>query len=124
MGILLDTHILLEMIGSGRSAEGEWGSEVIHVSVASLWEVAIKVRQGKLVTALPVDELESRVAALGWTSVAIIASHAVADVDPWPDTNDPFDRLLLAVCEVEGLRLVTRDAKLKDHPLAWRPPPA
>lgn len=121
MAILLDTHFLLEMIGSGPAAEGGWGGEVIHVSVASLWEVAIKTRLGKLKTALPVDELETRVEALGWISVPIQASHAVAEVDPWPDTNDPFDRLLLAVCQVEGLRLVTRDRKLAGHPLVWRP---
>lgn len=121
MAILLDTHILLEMIGSGRSAEGAWGGEIIHVSVASLWELAIKVRQGKLRTALPVGELETRVEALGWTLVAITGPHALAEVDPGPDTNDPFDRLLLAVCQVERLRLVTRDRKLIGHPLAWRP---
>jgi hypothetical protein len=33
--ILLDTHIVLEMIGSGKAAEGAWGRELIHVSVAS-----------------------------------------------------------------------------------------
>jgi PIN domain nuclease of toxin-antitoxin system len=124
VAILLDTHILLELIGSGRAAEGEWGSELVHVSVASLWEVAIKVRQGKLRTPISFQSLESRLEELGWTTVPITAVHAVAEVDPWPDTRDPFDRLLLAVCRIENLRLVTRDRKLVDHPLAWRPPSA
>ncbi|MGF1549428.1 MAG: hypothetical protein ACFBQW_02680 [Sphingomonadaceae bacterium] len=36
-------------------------------------------------------------------------------------TRDPFDRLLLAICQVERLRLLTTDQRLADHPLAWRP---
>ncbi len=121
MAVLLDTHILLEMLGSGQAAEGLWGQEVIHASVASLWEIAIKVRQAKLVTPVAVARLEVRLSGLGWTIIPIHASHATAEVSPWPDTNDPFDRLLLAVCQVENLRLVTRDRKLVDHPLAWKP---
>lgn len=35
-------------------------------------------------------------------------------------THDPFDRLLLAQCRVEGMRLVTRNRALAAHPLAWR----
>ena len=60
-------------------------------------------------------------AELGYALLPIIAAHTVSEVDPWPDTNDPFDRLLLAVCRVEGLRLVTRDRRLAGHPLAWKP---
>src|SRR3954447_8109523 len=118
MAILLDTHVLLEMIGSGRAAEGGWSEELTHVSVASVWEIAIKVRQGKLETPIPVASLEQRLEELRWIVLPVTASQAVAEVDPWPDTNDPFDRLLLAVCQVEGLGLVTRDRKLLDHPLA------
>lgn len=121
MGVLLDTHVLLEMIGVGRAAEGPWGAESIYVSVASLWEIAIKVRQGKLDLPIPITQLQARLNALGWTVLGVEAPHVLAEVDPWPDTNDPFDRLLLAVCAVEALRLVTRDRKLLDHPLAWRP---
>lgn len=120
MAVLLDTHVLLEMIGTGKAAEGAWGQEPIHVSVASLWEIAIKVRQAKLETPVAVPRLEERLSALGWTVIPVHASHVTAEVDPWPDTNDPFDRLLLAVCRVEGLRFVTRDRKLVGHPLAWR----
>jgi len=119
VSVLLDTHVVLEMIAHGRAADGPWGEEPIHVSVASLWEIAIKVRHGKLATPIPISQLESRFEKLGWFVSPIAASHVTADVDPWPDTNDPFDRLLLAVCKVEGLQLVTRDRKLLGHPLAW-----
>jgi PIN domain nuclease of toxin-antitoxin system len=124
VAVLLDTHILLEMVGWGKAAEGEWGDAVIHVSVASLWEVAIKARQGKLQTLFPLAGSGQRVEDLGWVLLPVTAAQAVAEVDPRPNTNDPFDRLLLAVCSVDGLKLVTRDHKLRDHPLAWRPAPA
>jgi PIN domain nuclease of toxin-antitoxin system len=121
VAVLLDTHIVLGMLGNERETEGEWREEPIHVSVASLWEIAIKVRQGKLDTGVPLSDFEARLEDLRWTMLQVTAGHALAEVSPWPETNDPFDRLLLAVCEVQGLRLVTRDRKLVDHPLAWKP---
>jgi PIN domain nuclease of toxin-antitoxin system len=121
VAILLDTHVLLEMMVSGKAAEGGWGQELIHVSVASLWEIAIKVRLAKLETAVAVSRLEEWLSAAGWMGIPITIAHVTAEVSPWPDTNDPFDRLLLAVCQVEGLELVTRDRRLVGHPLAWGP---
>lgn len=50
----------------------------------------------------------------------VTTDHALVEVDPVPATRDPFDRLLLGVCAVEGMRLVTTDRVLQDHPLAWR----
>jgi PIN domain nuclease of toxin-antitoxin system len=41
----------------------------------------------------------------------------LASVDPDPKTRDPFDRMLLAQCEVEGFRLLTIDRALVSHPL-------
>jgi PIN domain nuclease of toxin-antitoxin system len=46
--------------------------------------------------------------------------HAVEALEELPPTRDPFDRLLLAQCQVEGMRLVTLDRALARHPLAWR----
>jgi PIN domain nuclease of toxin-antitoxin system len=90
----------------------------LHVSVASLWEIAIKFRLGKLALEVQLPEL---VENLGLVLLAIEASHVLAAVDPEPATRDPFDRLLLAQCAVENLHLVTIDRHLTAHPLAWRP---
>jgi PIN domain nuclease of toxin-antitoxin system len=49
---------------------------------------------------------------LGINLVLIDARHVLASVLPEPATRDPFDRLLLAQCQVEGLRLVTIDRAL------------
>jgi PIN domain nuclease of toxin-antitoxin system len=57
-------------------------------------------------------------AAVKITLLSINAQHVLTLVDPEPPTRDPFDRLLLAQCEMEGLRLVTIDCALVSHRLA------
>jgi PIN domain nuclease of toxin-antitoxin system len=62
--------------------------------------------------------LPELIRALGIDLVPINEHHALAAVEPEPATRDPFDRLLLSQCQVEGLRLVTIDRALIDHRLA------
>ena len=119
--LLLDTHFVLALLGPKTVQDEQWTVETIFVSVASLWEIAIKVRQRKLELLVHPAKLEERLGGFGCELLPITGAQAVAEVSPWPETQDPFDRLLLAVCQVEDLRLVTRDRKLVDHPLAWRP---
>jgi PIN domain nuclease of toxin-antitoxin system len=90
----------------------------LTASVASLWEIAIKSRLGKLDAGIPVEVLPDFFMASGIAILPITAPHAVARINPLPPTRDPFDRLLLAQCSIEGRRLVTVDAALRDHPLA------
>ena len=131
MRLLLDTHVLL------AAAENDFGrlpaalSEAVRDeanqlfgSGASLWETAIKHRLGKLPLPCPLQEWPLLLATLGIAVLEIRNAHILAESDPLPDTRDPFDRLLLAVCHVEQMRLVTVDGSLLSHPLAWRPPSA
>jgi PIN domain nuclease of toxin-antitoxin system len=92
----------------------------LFVSVASLWEIAIKSRLGKLALRFPVEALESFVEGIGAALLVIDARHVVTAADPEPNTRDPFDRLLVAQAQIEGLRLVTLDRALANHPVAWR----
>lgn len=91
----------------------------ISVSAASLWEIAIKTRLGKLDPLVPLEDLADYVVGMGFALLGITPRHAIEELAPVPDTRDPFDRLLLAQCQVENLRLVTIDPKLLAHPLAW-----
>ncbi len=127
MRLLLDTHVLLALI-ERRSATLPAGIESLlqepenehHLSVASLWEIAIKWRQGKLKLRPSLSALPELVRALGIQMIAINERHAVAVVEPEPVTRDPFDRMLLAQCQIEGLRLVTFDRALLGHRLAFK----
>jgi PIN domain nuclease of toxin-antitoxin system len=94
---------------------------MIHASVVSLWEIAIKTRLGKLDLSVPLTTLPDLIERMGLTLLVIDQHHVLTVSEPEPRTRDPFDRLLLAQCQVENLRLVTLDRALSDHPLAWRP---
>jgi PIN domain nuclease of toxin-antitoxin system len=125
--LLLDTHLLVGLLKPGQSFRPEYKmaladerSELL-VSVASLWEIAIKVRSGKLELDVPVAKLPAHIEAWNCRLLEIGAEHALVDLETWPETHDPFDRLLLAVAQVESCLLLTWDDKLRDHPLAWRP---
>ncbi len=128
MSLLLDTHIVLALAQQtfdrsypriARAFDEQESTR--YVSVASLWEIAIKTRIGKLDLGMSLEGFAAYVDAFALIVIPIERRHAFAFVSPEPPTRDPFDRMLLAQCAVEGLRLVTVDRSLVDHPLAWRP---
>lgn len=90
----------------------------LSLSVASLWEIAIKTRLGKLNIPVPVDKAGDLARQMGLKVLPVTEVHAVTDLQVLPPTNDPFDRLLLSVAQSERLRLVTLDRSLIGHPLA------
>jgi PIN domain nuclease of toxin-antitoxin system len=127
MRFLLDSNILVPLTRGeidrlddriGLLLEAERND--FFVSTASLWEIAIKARLGKLVLSLPLRELADYCRDLSYTIMNVDEHHAVAELINQPQTRDPFDRILLAQCQVEGLRLVTVDRVLSGHPLAWQ----
>ena len=90
------------------------------VSVASIWEIALKHRTGKLALSIDVSSLPKVLEDIDITILDITSHHTLAAIGPEPITKDPFDRLLLGVCAAEGMRLLTIDKALVDHPLVWR----
>ncbi|AYO81281.1 type II toxin-antitoxin system VapC family toxin [Methylobacterium brachiatum] len=127
MRLLLDSHILLAIALKRLDAVSPSIAQALArpnmdlaASAASLWEIAIKARLGKLDPGMPLGMLAEFFEAVGIGMLPITASHAVAAIEPMPPTRDPFDRMLLAQCLIEGRRLVTVDHALRDHPLAAR----
>jgi PIN domain nuclease of toxin-antitoxin system len=116
---LLDTHILLWWIaddpklGSRTRATIADPSSDVAVSVASLWEAAIKRAVGKLRFETPVllDTLNRGSIRV----VLITAEHALAAGDLPRHHDDPFDRMLVAQAMAEGLTLVSHDARLRSY---------
>jgi PIN domain nuclease of toxin-antitoxin system len=125
MRLLLDTSILIDLVEVRLKEPMRERlvapDAVLHASVVSLWEIAIKFRLGKLKLKAPLMRVPELVQNLGLALLTIEASHVLAIVEPEPSTRDPFDRLLLAQCAVENLRLVTLDRRLTPHPLSWQP---
>src|SRR5579859_4820984 len=122
MKLLLDTHLLLwaaedakRLPKLGRQMIQDLDNEVLF-SAASLWEITIKRGLGR--EDLQVDPRVLRRALLdnGYTELAITSEHAI-NTDHLPSTHkDPFDRLLVAQAMVEGITLLTSDAKLAGYP--------
>jgi PIN domain nuclease of toxin-antitoxin system len=90
-----------------------------YVSVVSLWEIAIKFDKGKLHLAMPIHDIAPLLERLNIALVPMTLEHAVEVAAPLPDAKDPFDRLLLAICAIEGRRLVTTDQRLEGHRLVY-----
>lgn len=112
--MLLDTHVLLWLLdddgrlgGTTRSALQR--SAAVHVSAASLWELAIKAELGKV--EVP-DDLPSRIEDAGLAWLPITPGHTWATRAVALPHRDPFDRLLVAQARVERLPLITADRVL------------
>jgi len=116
MRFLLDTHTLLWSFNDSPSLSPrarkliENGSNEILISAASGWEIATKVRLGKLPTGADlVDELERYLAQLGCDALPISLDHAVRAGSLPGEHRDPFDRMLIAQAQMENLRIVSND---------------
>lgn len=112
MRLLVDSHVLLwhllddPRLTPGPTAKIEADDVEVLVSVASFWEIAIKAALGKL--EVP-EDLPRRVEEFGFEPLAIAVEHAWA-VRRLPNHHrDPFDRLLIAQAQVEGLSILTAD---------------
>lgn len=124
MRLLLDTHVLLwSLLGSRRLGPAtrrrlEDPANDCYVSAASTWEIAIKAGLGKSLPEFDLESLEEVIVAAGFRPLPVTLAHSlVIDGSDLPQ-GDPFDRLLLAQCHVETLRLLTADRNLLVSPLA------
>lgn len=118
MRLLLDTHLILWWEADDarlsetvrRLVRDE--ADAVHVSRASLWEIAIKRSLGRL--QLDLERFVRQVGKDGFEWLDIRNAHllAVADLSVFDDHRDPFDRLLVAQSLTEPLLLVTVDTTL------------
>jgi PIN domain nuclease of toxin-antitoxin system len=120
--ILLDTHLLLWAAGGSRRLSKrarqllEDPDTEPFFSAASVWEVAIKRGLGR--EDLHVDAGLFRRGLLdnGYTELTITSAHAVAAGALPPIHKDPFDRILIAQSQVEGITLLTTDPLVAKYP--------
>ena len=124
MRLLLDTHAALWFLGGddrlGEAAMRELTDDtnLVLLSAAVAWEVAIKRSLGKLVVA---DEYLSLLLGAGVQALPVSVEHAAAvERLPWHH-RDPFDRMLVAQASVERAAIVSRDDVLRAYgvTLVW-----
>ena len=120
MRALLDTHAFLwfnandsrlsitamDFISNGQND--------VFLSAASVWEIAIKYSRGRLpeMDESPHAYVPSRIAQYGFAALPIEITHAL-QVALLPQLHrDPFDRILVAQAQVEGIPILTSDANI------------
>lgn len=121
--VLLDTHAFLWWVSddsrlSARARTAITDATLVLVSVASCWEIAIKVSLGKLKLSQPVDRfLAEHLGINQFTLLPIELDHA-ASVATLPfHHRDPFDRLLAAQALYETLPIVSADPVFRKYKL-------
>lgn len=116
---LLDTQVWLWWQADdrrlGRHARSTIASAPeVHVSAASIWEIAIKAALGKL--DFPEDSpIAEELERDGFRSMPITIEHAMAVRTLPPIHRDPFDRMLVAQAHIEGLVIITADSILEHY---------
>ncbi|MPY89050.1 MAG: PIN domain-containing protein [Luteitalea sp.] len=121
MRLLVDTHAFLWYLAGDRQlsrtarraiddSNGEW-----WLSVASVWELAIKSSLGRLTLPVPVNEYVADKVQQGLRVLSVEWVHA-AGIERLPfHHRDPFDRLMVAQAQSEGLAVVTKDPAFRKY---------
>ena len=121
MKYLLDSHVLIWLAQGSSALSLQHRAALcdranhVHLSVASIWELAIKADLGKL--RLPVEPAEI-CAAMGIRVLDISVAHVQHLRDLPKLHRDPFDRILVATARAEGLTLVTHDESVLAYPVS------
>jgi PIN domain nuclease of toxin-antitoxin system len=115
MKLLLDTHILIWWLSQDRRlSQSETDiitnpDNLIFVSAATAWEIAVKRMIGKLEAP---DDLPAALAANNFLELPITIEHSQKLYQLPLHHNDPFDRIMVAQAISEDLTFMTRDAKI------------
>lgn len=119
MRLLLDSHILLWWLAddpalptAAKTAIGDPNSAVF-VSAATAWELAIKRALGRL--EFPIGQMAAVLDEAGFTPLGVEVEHAVIAGALPHHHHDPFDRMLIAQAQHEGLTIVTADPMIRRY---------
>lgn len=94
----------------------------VYFSVASAWEISIKYKLGQVRLPDPPDRyVPDRIARYNLVAIDISLSHAIRAGALQLHHKDPFDRMLIAQAEIEGLTIATPDSAFSPYgvPLIW-----
>lgn len=117
MRLLLDTHILIWWLADDPALPATIGAAIgnraadVFVSAASIWEIAIKRALGRL--DFPLEQIDGVLADAGFTPLGIDIAHAARAGALPAHHQDPFDRMLVAQAQHEGLTILSVDPKIR-----------
>jgi len=122
MRVLLDTHALLWWLGGDERLPTrarviiDDPESAVHVSAASAWEIATKVRTGKLPGAeYLVADLGALLAQQGFAELDVTVDHGLRAGALPGAHKDPFDRMLVAQAQAENLALISNETAFDSY---------
>jgi PIN domain nuclease of toxin-antitoxin system len=118
--LLLDTHVVLWWLADDSTLSDDIKDMIdeevdVFVSTATIWEIAIKQAKGKLIS--PAD-LPQQVRDCDLDTLPIAADHAIRAGRLPLLHADPFDRMIVAQAQCEGLTVVSRDEAVSRYDVA------
>ncbi len=122
MKVLIDTQVLIWLLTSPERLRVEnkayLQNSQVFVSIASLWEITVKLAIKKLTLGIGIHELFDEVYSRGISLVNIQRDHLkfYSEIN-WPENHrDPFDRLLIATALAENMSLMPADRNFELYP--------
>ncbi len=121
MKYLIDTHVLIwflegsENIPKSTRLTIENESNEIFVSLATFWEMAIKISLGKLILPKKLNEIIQYTKNLNISVLKINEEHVLKILELPIIHKDPFDRIIISQALVENLEVITKDEFFKDY---------
>jgi len=121
MAYLLDTHTFLWFVAGDNQLPTSINKKLSDInlpcflSIASLWEIAIKKQIGKFDLKIGFDELFRFAERNQIEIIAINETHLTTLLGLDFLNNDPFDRIIVSQAISEDLTLISRDKKLKNY---------
>lgn len=124
MRILIDTHILIWHLEDDKRLLAKHGDLIedfnnsVFVSVASLWEIAIKMSRGKVSLSRPIEDIFREIER-STSSILLIEPNHALNVSILPfHHKDPFDRMIIAQAIAEDMSVLTTDSNFADYEIA------
>jgi PIN domain nuclease of toxin-antitoxin system len=121
MTFLIDTHVLIWYIEGDTRLTKEVISAIennknhIYVSKASLWEMAIKISNGKLKVSIAFEELESFLRVHGFEILDFNFSHLKTLLSLHYHHGDPFDRLIISQAITNSYTIISQDKSFENY---------
>ena len=121
MNILLDTHAFLWYLNGDENLSDkarksiEKKNSVIYISIASIWEISIKIGLKKLKIDVSLEELENQISLNNFIILPIKFEHIIELSKLDNHHRDSFDRILIAQSLTEKITVITKDAHFNHY---------
>ena len=123
MAYLIDTHTLLWHF-NGDNQMSISAMEILkdnkqkkYTSIASVWEIAIKMSIGKLLMEFSFNEIEVKLAGSNISLLDISVEHTRKIISLPLYHRDPFDRMIIAQSITENLTVISKDKNFSLYPI-------